>query len=197
MKSPRQLLVRCAGLPVSALAFVAALAFSPTRAWAADPLYVDLDRDGIRDVITIQSVPTNGLRVWLSGSGRSLLLPTRRPIASVAFGDLNGDGHLQLIAADTSAHVHVWHRTGTGGLRPTRPKHGPRPTGVSRSGNVRSAGDDAPGAVIDEGPGAPVDSSHPAGLVPLDASGAAPHAFHQFAAPHNTRPPQPRGPPLG
>src|SRR5437773_1913249 len=76
---------------LAGLFVIAALAWLPGRA-SAETIYADLDRDGRSDIITIQTVPTPGLRVWLSGSNSSLLLPTRRPITHVTASDIDGDG---------------------------------------------------------------------------------------------------------
>ncbi len=194
--SIRPLTARSTRWILSGLFVLAALASLPGRA-LAETFYADLDRDGQRDIITIQVVPVPALRVWLSGSNSSLLLPTRRPIAHVAASDIDGDGHIDLIASDTSSRVHVWHRTHRGGLRPTRPRHVPRTSGVSRSQTLGNPSGDLPGAVLDEGTSTPVDASHPAGPALLDALRLTIAASSLATASFNSCPPQPRGPPLG
>jgi hypothetical protein len=173
------------------------LAALPGRA-AAKTFYADLDHDGIRDVVTIQMLPATGLRVWLSGSNRYLLLPTQRPIVAVKALAIDDEGGIDLIASDTSARVHVWHRSVKGGLRP-RSRHGPRaPAGVSRSGRVTNAPDDAPIAVVDDSPtSSPIDAAHPAGLSTLNVSSADFGAASLASSLSDASPPKPRGPPLG
>ena len=181
---------------LQALFVAGALTWLPNIA-AADTFYADLDRDGVRDVITIQTVPVPGLRVWLSASNRSLVLPTRRPILGVTTSDIDGDGHIELIASDTSARVHVWHRTSRGGLRPTRPRHAPQASSLSHSGRVSSAPDEPSGAVLDEGSSAPpVDATHPARFPALDVSRALVAAPNTPTTPYNGRPKHARGPPV-
>ena len=163
------------------------------RAQAGD-FYADLDRDGVRDVISIQ--PSSGLVVWLSGSKSVLKLPTHRPIMRVTAADIDGDGRIELVASDTAARLHVWHQTRGGKLRPTRPRHVPVSPGLTSNRRVHQAPDDASTAAIDEGPAAPPsDAPHPARLPSLDVFGhilALPRiAFRSLdVVPH-----QPRAPP--
>jgi hypothetical protein len=189
-------LARSTRWTLSSLFVLAATAWLPGRA-SAETFYADLDRDGRSDIVTIQTVPTPALRVWLSGSDSSMLLPTRRPITHVTASDIDGDGHIDLIASDTSARVHVWHRTSRGRLRTTRPHHAPRDPGVSRSRTVNTAPGDVPGAVLDEGSSTPVDATHPAWQASLDVSGLTVAGSSRIVASHSSRPLRPRGPPLG
>jgi hypothetical protein len=190
------LLTRSTRCILRALFVLAALVWLPARA-SAETFYADLDRDGRSDIITIQTVPTPGLRVWLSGSNSSLLLPTRRPITHVTVSDIDGDGHIDLIAADSSARVHVWHRTHRGRLRPMHPRDPPRDPDVSRGVLLNTAPGDLPSAVLDEGSSAPVDATRPARHTSLNATGLAIVASSRPFDSHGARPPQPRGPPLG
>jgi len=178
------------------LLVAAALLWLPARA-AANTVYADLDKDGRPDIITIVTVPKPGLRVWLSGSNRSLLLLTRRPITHVTVSDVDGDGHVDLIASDESANVHVWHPTSRGRLRATRPRAPPRDPGVSGNQGIHTASNDLPSAVLDEGASAPVDTTHRARTASPDAPGAALTASNSTADTHRARPTQPRAPPLG
>src|SRR5713101_601817 len=93
--------------------FCALMAFGLLATFAAEAqagdFYADLDRDGVRDVVSIQ--PSSGLVVWLSGTKSLLNLPTRRPIMRVTAADIDGDGRIELVASDTAARLHVWHGT--------------------------------------------------------------------------------------
>jgi len=126
------------------------------RAAAAAEFYADLDYDGVRDVVSIQTVPRTGLRVWLSKSNSTLILRTRRVITHIAASDIDGDGRIDLVASDSAARVTVWHRTNRGHLRVTHPRRVTRPDTMSRSRRVHGAGDEAPVAALDDsGPTAP------------------------------------------
>jgi hypothetical protein len=178
---------------IAALLFAAGA--SAPRIAAASELYTDIDRDGISDVVSIQSVPSTGLRVWLSKSNVTFVLPTRRPITHVAASDLDGDGHIDLIAADSAAKVHVWHRTPRGHLRPTRPRRSPWRDAISTS-RVGRGCDDGPGPALDDGSStAAVTDLGPARHSNRAISKATPTAA---AAPVSTGarlPRDPRGPP--
>jgi hypothetical protein len=130
--------------------FLFAAVFWTPQIAAASEIYADIDHDGIRDVVSIESIPRTGLRVWLSKSNVTLTLTTRRPITHVAASDLDGDGHIDLVAADSAAKVHVWHRTARGHLRPVRPRGTPWRDAVSTR-RVRGAQDDGPGPALVEG----------------------------------------------
>jgi hypothetical protein len=111
----------------------------------ADDFFADLDRDGVRDIVTIPKAPARGLLVWLSSSGSFLRLPTRRPITGVTVRDIDGDGRVDLVAADASAKLHVWHRTLHGLLKTTRPRHPVPLAGPTRSRTFdQSSGTDTP-----------------------------------------------------
>jgi FG-GAP-like repeat len=179
---------------IATLLAAAVLVVLPARA-SADPFYADLDRDGIRDIVTIQRSPASGLQVWLSASGRQIHLPTRRPVLRVTVSDIDGDGHLDLIAADASA-VHVWHRTSHGNLRRMRPRRPPlapavsQPTGIAQDPGERSA------AVVTNGFFGPeADAADPGQLPALDCADAVPVPSHRPAGAETARLIHPRGPP--
>jgi hypothetical protein len=175
-----------------ALGFVA---LAPFTAQAAD-FYADLDRDGVRDVVTVQGMPSTGLVVWLSGSKSVLLLHTRRPIVHITAADIDGDGRLDLVASDTAAKVHVWHRTIGGKLRPTRPRRAPLASHVGHTSALQRAPDDPVTAVVDDAPsGPPCDTSHPAQAPALNLYDTIVSAPGPARVGPQDQPHQPRAPP--
>jgi hypothetical protein len=166
------------------------------RAAAADELYADLDHDGVRDVVSVQSVPRTGLLVWLSKSNSTLILRTRRLITHIAASDIDGDGRIDLVASDSAARVTVWHRTNRGHLRVTHPRRTIRPDTMSGSGRLHGAGDEAPVAALD-------DASPTAPLASRDADGIPLSFLDKILPPTaapgstiNAQPPDSRGPPF-
>ena len=127
------------------------LAFSPAAAHA-DEVVVDFDHDGIRDIVTIPQAPARGLLVWLSGSNKFFRLATRRPIMRVVARDIDGDGQVDLVAADASARMHVWHRTTHGKLRAARPHRAPPSAGPRHSRTFDQSSDTDVPAIGDEAP---------------------------------------------
>jgi hypothetical protein len=76
---------------------------------AADPsLAVDFDGDGRQDTVWLDQRRPSVLRVWLSSSGTTLVLVSRRPLQNVTATDLDGDRRPELIASDSQARLHVW-----------------------------------------------------------------------------------------
>src|SRR5262245_21453909 len=178
-------------------AVVACLMFLGLVAMAGEAraaeFYADLDRDGLRDMIRIE--PASGLLVWLSQSKVVLKLPTRRPILRVAAGDVDGDGRVELLAADSAAKLHVWHRTRGGKLRPTRPRHAPVRTGFTSNRRVHQPSTDPSSAAIDEDPVTwPLDAPLPR-LPSLDTSATIPAARDLPSGSLRLPPHQPRAPP--
>lgn len=189
-KQPRR------GQWLSTLLFaLAALVPAPGLAGA---LYADLDRDGVRDEVTIQNGPRTGLRVWLSGSRSALILPTRHPVLGIAASDVDGDGDLDLIASDTSAKLHVWHTSHRGGLRRTRPHRRPSAAGIWNSSGVTPGSDQPTNAALPNGGSVPTaDHSHPESLVPGHRTGRVHAAAGHRVASGHAHPSRPRGPPFG
>lgn len=98
-----------------------ALFFRPATAFA-DPVYLDFDRDGKRDVVSVVPGSKSTLQVWLSATQTLRHLRLSRPILRVGVFDVDGDGHPEIVASDTDAGLHVWRRTKSGHLRRVRPR---------------------------------------------------------------------------
>jgi hypothetical protein len=172
----------------------AAFAGRPSRA-AAEVYYADIDHDGIRDVVTVQTTPEPALKVWLSRTNTTLILPTKQQILAIAALDLTGDGRLQLVASDTSAKVHVWHESRSGGLRRTRPRRQSPAAGVSGSGQFDIPRDQSAGAIISDGSSA-LDDGRPLPAVGADWSIQASSLPDAPLNSKHVAPSKPRGPPL-
>ena len=108
----------------------ACLLMLPRIAEAGDPsLAIDFDGDGRHDSVRLDQRRPSVLRIWLSASGTTQVLVSRRPFNHVAATDLDGDHRPELIASDGQAHIQVWtpKHTGNGFRRFHRrqaiPKH--------------------------------------------------------------------------
>ena len=179
---------------IPALLAVAVLFGLPASA-SADPFYADIDHDGVRDVITIQRWPSSGLEVLLSASGQQIRLPTRRPVLRVAASDVDGDGHLDLLAADVSA-VHVWHRSHHGGLKRVRPRRAaPTPGVASPTGVFHVPGERSVAVVTDEYSVSEADAADRDDLPSLNPLDAVFIRSDHAAAGAALRVVHPRGPP--
>src|ERR1043166_5064738 len=81
----------------------------PHAATAGDPsLAIDFDGDGRGDSVRLDQRRPFVLRVWLSASGTTQVLVSRRPLNHVTATDLDGDNRPELIASDSQARLHVW-----------------------------------------------------------------------------------------
>ena len=89
-------------------AVCACLLLFPKIALADPSLAVDFDGDGRQDSVWLDQRRPSVLRVWLSSSGTTLVLVSRRPLQKVTATDLDGDRRPELIASDSQARLHVW-----------------------------------------------------------------------------------------
>ncbi|UCE52858.1 MAG: VCBS repeat-containing protein [Desulfobacterales bacterium] len=83
----------------------------------------DFNEDGLNDIVFTLQRETSGIRVWINQSDRKWK-NTKGPIEintyqSVKTGDVNGDGHFDIIAAnstsETQAGIQIWLGDGKGG----------------------------------------------------------------------------------
>lgn len=89
--------------------------------WKCDPVFTDINKDGAPDLAAIPR-EGDGPHVWLSDGKRgwkdssSGLDPGVRSCGGgLSFGDVNTDGHLDLVTADHCHGVFVYLGNGTGG----------------------------------------------------------------------------------
>ncbi|HSV93761.1 MAG TPA: FG-GAP-like repeat-containing protein, partial [Desulfobacterales bacterium] len=91
----------------------------------------DVDEDGLPDIVGSVQRQSSGIRVWLNRPGRqwaSGRAPTEiNSYAGLRAVDLNGDGHIDIVAANATSElqggIQVWWGNGKGGWVP-----GPGPT---------------------------------------------------------------------
>jgi len=167
----------------------------PARASLRE-FYADLDHDGVSDVVSIPE-GARGLLVWLSRSHSVLRLRTRLPIFRVAAADVDGDGRMDLVAADMSAGLHVWRRSSRGHLRRMHPRSRPYAAGPASGHGIEESSENPPPAVDAGTAGdAPFDAPHPAQtfLVALNLAPRPPTSA--IATPCALAQLQPRAPPL-
>jgi len=100
--------------------FVQAPPLGPGPEWRAYPLLVDINEDGHLDIVATHRMPTdhNALHIWLgTGTGAFNELPQTWPspgYAGLAAGDINHDGHLDLLAVSHFAALHTFLGDGKG-----------------------------------------------------------------------------------
>jgi hypothetical protein len=90
--------------------------------WRPYPLLVDMNGDGHLDLVATHRVPleNNALHIWLgTGQGTLNAVPQTWPspgYAALAAGDINHDGHLDLLAASHFHELLTFFGDGTGRL---------------------------------------------------------------------------------
>ena len=120
--------------------FAAALC-APGVASAELPAAADFDGDGRSDTVTLDRTEPSVVRVWLSRTGTSAVLRSKRPLASVMAADLDGDHRPELIVRDIFSHLHIWKRDAKAGRFTL---HAPkRPPQTTRQPSGRSIDDDS------------------------------------------------------
>ena len=100
--------------------FVQASPLAPGPEWRAYPLLIDINADGHLDIVATHRMPTdhNALHIWLgTGTGTFHELPqtwASPGYAGLAAGDINHDGHLDLLAVSHFAAILTFLGDGTG-----------------------------------------------------------------------------------
>jgi hypothetical protein len=99
----------------------ACMLLSSTLARAAESvLIVDLDGDGLRDRVLVDSREPSLIRVWLSTTGSITTIRNHSPLIGVVATDLDGDHRAELIVRDAGTGLHVFTR-GRKGFRRVHP----------------------------------------------------------------------------
>lgn len=180
-------------------ALCACLLLIPQAAAAGgSSLAVDFDGDGRGDSVRLDQSRPSVLRVWLSASGTTQVLVSRRPLHRVAATDLDGDHRPELIASDSQSRIHVWTPRAQGFHR-YRPRSAV-PPGLSGAGQVRGDEHDRePEEVLSGATFGPSVLRRPLSLAPPDIlSGAClPADEHTGQAYLAAQPFSPRPPPAG
>ncbi len=90
------------------------------REWRPYPLLVDINRDGHQDIVATHRYPVdqNALHIWAGDGTRTFrAMPQTWPspgYSGLAAGDINRDGHLDLLAASHFSRFHTLLGDGTG-----------------------------------------------------------------------------------
>ena len=131
----------------------ACMLLSCTLARAAESeLMVDLDGDGLRDRVLVDSREPSLIHVWLSTTGSVTTIRNRSPLINVVATDLDGDHRAEIIVRDTTARLHVWTR-GKKGFRRVHPHSTDASSLARKKRHVVDDGvtDDAAGTTWDGG----------------------------------------------
>jgi len=95
----------------------------PVKGDVTSVAVADFNEDGLNDIVFTLQKETSGIRVWINQSDRKWK-NSKGPVEintyqSVKTGDVNGDGHFDIIAAnctsETQAGIQVWLGDGKGG----------------------------------------------------------------------------------
>src|SRR6187549_2312477 len=86
----------------------ACLLLLPQAAAGSTSVVADFDGDGRNDTVRLDQHRPSVLQVWLSASGTTHVLVSRRPLRHVVADDLDGDRRPELIASDSQSRIHVW-----------------------------------------------------------------------------------------
>lgn len=131
--------------------------------WQSAPVFADVNGDGFLDLAALPRLG-NGAHVWLGdgkGTWRDASEGLGLPVScggGVAFGDINKDGHLDLVVADHCAGAFVYLGDGkghwkesAGPLNPAAPQHKPSTEDEDEVDAPLGANDVAVGDVNEDG----------------------------------------------
>ena len=90
------------------IVWACAILFLPRVGAAQSPLFIDLDGDGVADVVTHDRAEPSNVRIWLSRTGTSRVIRSPQPLVRVIAADLDGDQRLELVAADARGRLRFW-----------------------------------------------------------------------------------------
>jgi hypothetical protein len=169
----------------------------------AGPLRIDLDHDGIRDIVNVSQAPAKpGLELWLSSTQRVTRLRVRSRVDAVVAADVDADGLPDLVASSArpgAKGLQVWRNAGKGLFERLRRRHRARHSQLATRPHGRVTDlPDAPPSTVKGGTfdhtGSPAELSYfPFHLTPLSCTILVQHV----AAPASYAPPtSPRAPPV-
>jgi hypothetical protein len=164
---------------------------------AAEPsLAVDFDGDGQPDTVWLDQRRPSVIRVWLSASGTTEVLRSRRPLQNVTATDLDGDRSPELIASDSQARLHVW-TPNAKGFRRFRHSRLVLPKGLNAPGHRVDGRNREPEEAFTGGAFAPPELTRTSPLVAPDhrAAACASHDAPVRPASPSVNPFSPRPPP--
>ena len=114
----------------------------PVRGQVRSIAVADLNEDGLRDILFSVQMETSGIRAWINQSQRKWKQQSG-PVKinryeNLKTADINGDGHMDIIAAnstaDVTAGIQVWLGNGKGGwIRESGPTTTGRYMGVAQA----------------------------------------------------------------
>jgi hypothetical protein len=102
-------------------------------------LFADLDADGRRDHVTVDTHEPWIIRIWLSATRSTHIIRSAQPLRAITAVDLNGDRRPELIFSSRSRGIQVWTKA-PGGF--VAYPHRPRPPTRDISGSGRHRVDD-------------------------------------------------------
>jgi len=138
---------------------VCAMLASPVAA-ATGTLTADFDGDGNSDWVTIDRAEPSVLHVWLSASGTTASVRSRRPVLQIAARDVDGDHLPELITTEAGswpqwkrAHtLRVWKQDARRGFRTFHSRH--RTPGTLKAPSGTTLDEDPPADDSTDGDGA-------------------------------------------
>ena len=174
----------------------ACLLLLPQAAAAGTSLVADFDGDGRNDTVRLDQHRPSVLRVWLSASGTTHVLVSRRPLRHVVVDDLDGDRRPELIASDSKSQIHVW-TPRPKGFRSYHPRQAIPKEFSAPSGRSVDGGSGEPKEAVTSGAIGPFSLTRTLPLVPPDDTSIAGLKQAASARPASpaTEPCSPRPPP--
>jgi hypothetical protein len=116
-----------------------ALLLAPRAEAGHRRLFADLDADGRRDHVTVDTHEPWIVRIWLSATRSTHIIRSPQPLRGITVVDLNGDRRPELIFSNRSHGLQVW-TSAPGGF--VAYPHRPRPPTDDISGSTRHRVDD-------------------------------------------------------
>jgi hypothetical protein len=176
------------------IAFVAAVLFGSSAMAAAQVVLADLNGDGVRDRVEASRAGTEVV-VRTSAGHRAQRLRAPDRIVRLIVGDINRDGHADIVVTTRRSGLYIWLNSGHGRFRSARLPRAPgsdwRPARSAGDAPISSATDDN----VFASSMAPLPAMRARAPTPDPAFRSLPRHQHPSVERY-TRPRVPRGPPL-